>query len=488
MIRKLYAGDCLDILNDELAISPASVDLIYLDPPFNSNSKYNLPFKGKYKNATPVIAFEDTWSWGEKQDESYKKLKCSGTQGQLLANFIDNVRTIQKLENRKEKENNLSAYLVNMVERLIKMRTVLKNTGSIYLHCDPTASHYLKIMMDIIFGSKNFRNELVWYYRGAGTPRSDFARRHDIIFRYGKSRKETFFNPNPARQPYAETTRARFKHYIGNVRGDRDYGVQELHPEGKHPDDVITDIQPVAPSAKERLGYPTQKPLALLERIVETGSKEGDVILDPFCGCGTAVEAAEKLNRQWIGIDISTFSTGLIRERVVRNIQGLDQSMVEMYGVPTSIEEAKSLAKRDKFEFEKWVCGAIGAYGLYHPPGTRGADGGVDGILDFYPMYFDKKVKKERAIIQVKGGHVSPDNVKALYQTVLDTSSCAGVLVCFESQMRTVENNRKKDIFEDHFGKYPIIQGFTVEQLINNERLQLPQYQKREESQSVRLI
>ena len=144
-----------------MAISPASVDLIYLDPPFNSNSKYNLPFTGKYENAKPVIAFKDTWSWGDKQDEGYKKLKCSGTQGQLLANFIDNVRTIQKLENRKEKENNLSAYLVNMVVRLIKMRTVLKNTGSIYLHCDPTASHYLKIMMDIIFGSKNFRNELV---------------------------------------------------------------------------------------------------------------------------------------------------------------------------------------------------------------------------------------------------------------------------------------------------------------------------------------
>ncbi|MCY4263841.1 MAG: DNA methyltransferase, partial [Gammaproteobacteria bacterium] len=185
-----------------------------------------------------------------------------------------------------------------------------------YLHCDPTMSHYLKTTMDCIFGEDQFRNEIVWYYRGAGTPKLDFARRHDIIFRYASDKR--FFDPDPARQPYAEATKERFSHYIGNVRGSYDFGQQELNPKGKHPDDVICDIQPIAPSAKARLGYPTQKPLPLLDRIIQTSSHPNDIVLDPFCGCATTCVAAERLGRKWVGVDVSHKAFELVTLRLTK--------------------------------------------------------------------------------------------------------------------------------------------------------------------------
>ncbi|MYB34474.1 MAG: site-specific DNA-methyltransferase [Gammaproteobacteria bacterium] len=190
-----------------------------------------------------------------------------------------------------------------MAIRLIEMRRILKPTGTIYLHCDPKMNHYLKLLLDAILGVAQYRNELIWYYRGAGTPNVDFARRHDVIFRYSGHGENMYFDPDPGRQPYAQTTIDRFSHYIGNVRDGIDYGVQTLNDKGKHPDDVITDIQPVAPSAKIRF-YPTQKPIPLLERLNATSSKEGDMVFDPFCGGGTTMLAAEYLNRQWAGCDI----------------------------------------------------------------------------------------------------------------------------------------------------------------------------------------
>ena len=201
-----------------------------------------------------------------------------------------------------------------MAARVLQMRRVLKSTGSLYLHCDPHMGHYLKLVLDAIFGRRNFRNEIVWYYRGAGTPKKDFARRHDTLLRYAESGR--YFNPDPARQPYAIATVERFSHYIGNVRGDRDYGEQSLNPKGKHPDDVLTDIQPIAPSARARTGYPTEKPTALLERLIDTSCPPDSMVLDPFCGCATACIAAQKLRRQWAGIDISAKAAELVRQRM----------------------------------------------------------------------------------------------------------------------------------------------------------------------------
>ena len=232
-------------------------------------------------------------------------------------------------------------------------------------------------------------------------------------------------------------------------------------------------------NSKERLGYPTQKPLALLERIIKASSKPGDIILDPFCGCGTTVHAAETLRRRWIGIDISPFSTGLIRERIADNFPQLSKSDILIRGIPQTIEAARALAQRDQFEFEKWVCGFIGAEGMFREPGERGADGGVDGLLKFYPYRAEKFSKAEYAVVQVKGGKVTPDSVRALRETVDRIGVAAGVMVCFEQYMRTVDNQRSRDTFADKFGSYPVIQGYSIEKLLANAPLDLPTYGRR---------
>ena len=295
--RTMWTGDNLPILR---GMNSASVDLIYLDPPFNSKANYAAPIGSKAAGA----AFKDTWTLSDVDVEwiNLIEAKHPALHRVLLAAMT----------------NSDKSYLAYMAVRLLEMRRLLKPTGSIYLHCDPTMSHYLKIVMDAVFGRKAFHNELVWYYRGAGTPKRDFARRHDILLRYGGTTRH--FDPDPARQPYAEATVERFSHYIGNVRSDRDYGQQSLNPKGKHPDDVITDIQPIAPSAKARTGYPTQKPVELLQRIISTSSPQPGIVLDPFAGCATACIAAEIEQRQWAGIDISAKAAELVRLRMDREI------------------------------------------------------------------------------------------------------------------------------------------------------------------------
>ena len=296
--KTIWTGDNLDILR---GLNSESVDLIYLDPPFNSNRNYAAPVGSRAAGA----AFKDTWTlsdldtaWmgliADEQPAMYKVIETAGlTHGK-----------------------GMQSYLCMMAVRLLEMRRALRDTGSIYLHCDPTASHYLKLLMDSIFGPRNLINEIVWYYRGAGVPKASRARRHDTLLWYAKRTGGHFFDPDPVRLPYAEATQERFKHYIGNVRQNQDYGQQKLNPKGKHPDDVIAHIQPIAPSAKERVGYPTQKPLPLLENLISCSTNPGDVVLDPFCGCATACVAAEKLERRWVGIDISEKAVELVNMRL----------------------------------------------------------------------------------------------------------------------------------------------------------------------------
>ena len=300
--RTLFTYDNLPVMQ---GINSETIDLIYLDPPFNSKRNYAAPIGSQAAGA----AFKDTWSLDDIKKEWVEEIEADNkaTWAAIIsAGHISGEST--------------QAYLTYMAIRLIEMRRILKPTGTVYLHCDPTASHYLKLLMDGVFGQKNFCNEIIWYYRGAGIPKKHFARRHDTIFRYSKKSEELFFNPDPIRSPYAEATVKRFKFYIGNVRGGDDYGVQKLNPLGKHPDDVMTDIQPIAPSANERVGYPTQKPLALLERIIVASSNSNDVVLDPFCGCATTCIAAEKLERQWIGIDIEPEARNLVIQRLEKEI------------------------------------------------------------------------------------------------------------------------------------------------------------------------
>ena len=408
------------------------------------------------------------------------------------------------------------------------MRRVLSPTGSIYLHCDDTASHYLKLVMDAIFGQRNYRSEIVWKrtYAHSDTKqgRKQPGRIHDTLLLYTKGNDWTW---NPIYVKHDKEYVERFYKHVeprtgrrytldnltgpyGAAKGNPYYEVmgvsrywrysharmQELIDAGRvvqvRPgavprykryldempgvplQDVWTDIGPIAAQARERLGYPTQKPIALLERIIAASCPEGGLILDPFCGCGTAIHAAEQEGQRWIGIDISTFAVGLIRNRVVNAFDGLTIDDVPVRGIPINVKDAEELAERNKLEFEKWVCGEIGAEGLFHEPGQGGADGGVDGVLPFVPIRWGKSPKPEWAIIQVKGGNVTPDSVRALETTVNRLGATAGVFVCFNRYMKTVENQRGNALFSDDVNNYPVIQGYSVEDLLAHKPLDLP--------------
>lgn len=373
---------------------------------------------------------------------------------------------------KRKRTSSLASYLLNMSERLFAIRRVLKDTGVIYLHCDWNAGHYIKIVMDVIFDKKNFRNEIVWCYSGGGIPGKDFPRKHDTLFRYTNSDIYTF---HVIRKPYKENTQQVGIHSTYSGKGNK----IDLE-RGTPITDWWTDIKTVTGWNPERLGYPTQKPLALLERIITTSSNEDDLILDPFCGCGTAVHAAEKLGRQWIGVDISHFAVGLMQRRVLdpENNLGLSLSDISVHKAPLTADDAKRMALQDRFKFEEWVLGYLQANQLQK---GRGPDGGIDGILEFYTLFEQDEegnVKGERqgAIVQVKSGKVTPDAVKALHSTVLTSNLTAGIFVCFKEYKNTVENvlGNIKDEFRDVSGSYPVMQWLSVEDMLNGVDPKLP--------------
>ncbi len=527
--RILYSDDCLNVLNDHQALPTGSVDLIYLDPPFNSKSIYNLPFVGRDKDTRPVEAFTDTWSWGP-QEERYLAELAAGLESRILASIIDLANYVdrQKAGGGGGSKLSLSSYLINMAVRLLAMRRVLSPKGSIYLHCDDTASHYLKLLMDAIFGQQNYRSEIVWKRTFAHSDtkqgRKQPGRIHDTLLLYTKGNDWTW-NPIYVKHDreyvekfYKSVEEGTGRRYTldnltgpyGAAKGNPQYEVMGITRHWRYSQermqalidagrvvqtrpgavprykryldempgvplqDVWTDIGPIPAQARERLGYPTQKPIALLERIIAASCPKEGLILDPFCGCGTSIHAAEALGRNWIGIDISAFAIGLVRNRVVNAFDGLTIDDVPVRGVPVNIGEARALAQRSKQEFEKWVCGEIGAEGLFKDPGTPGPDGGVDGVLPFVPIRFGKTIKPEWAIVQVKGGNVTPDSVKALETTVDRMGATAGIFVCFDRYMQTVENQRGRGRFEDDAGSYPKIQGYSVEDLLAHKPLDLP--------------
>ena len=286
-----------------------------------------------------------------------------------------------------------------------------KETGSVYLHCDWHASHHLKVMMDDVFSGGEFQNEVIWYYRGAGVSPRRWARRHDTILFYTKGKDEWTFNPDPVRGEYAEATKERFKHYVGNVRKGGNFGEQNLNPAGKHPDDVW-EISIVAPSAKARLGYPTQKPEELLERIVLASSNPGDIVLDPFAGCGTTQVVAERLGREWIGIDISPTAVNLMRRRLLTATNGAAD--VKLIGMPTSEADLKALKP---FEFQNWVMQQTSATASPRKSGDMGIDG-----LSF--MYHDP--------IQVKQSEKVGRNVVDNFETAVERSGKdTGYIIAF---------------------------------------------------------
>lgn len=408
----LFYGDCLRVLSEELP--PDSVDLIYLDPPFNSKRNYNMNMGGKAQ----TTVFRDTWKWSNEQREAQEYIaERDVTLRVALDNLIDFV-TVTMGENA-----GLRAYLVYMAARLLACRTVLKETGSIYLHCDPTAGHYLKILMDAVFKAKNFRNDIAWAYKSRPQSKKYFGRKHDMILFYVKSETKYTFNWIEVSRPLSPTTIAKYRLQDDDGRKYRLQGrgitgspirsAKDVSPQWEldSPDLVVRDyldeknevaredwwidIDPLNQNARNRRGWDTQKPPALLKRIILASSNEGDLVLDPFCGCGTAVETAQTLGRRWIGIDVEPLAVDVMANNL-RDECGIDPAI---RGIPYNFEQAERLAKTAPYEFERWVLRLVpGA----QPNLRQVGDGGLDGRS--YVDVEDEKGKQPLYGFQVKGG------------------------------------------------------------------------------------
>lgn len=518
MQSKLYYGDNLDVLQRHIADD--SVDLIYLDPPFNSNASYNVLFSEQdgSRAAAQIKAFEDTWSWDAAAAAAYEQVveRGGGVAAALMA-----FRTLIP-------ESNMLAYLSMMAPRLVELRRCLKPTGSIYLHCDPTASHYLKILMDAIFNPQNFRSEIVWKRYGShNDARRNYASVHDIILYYCKSR-ECAFNPQYGEHD-AEYLARSYRHEDGDGRR---YRVQNLaspnprpnltysykasngityepHPNGwkvteermreldaqgrlffpkkkdgrlaiknyldemKGPplSDVWTDIKPLTGSHAERLGYPTQKPEALLQRIILASSREGDVILDPFCGCGTTISAAQQLRRIWIGIDVTHLAINLIKYRLQDEYGRKVNETYEVVGEPVSIEDATQLASEDPYQFQFWALGLLGARPVEE---KKGADRGIDGRIYFHDEPTGGKTKQ--VIISVKAGKTGPEHVRSLQAVVEREEAQIGVLITLHEPTKNMRGEAASSgVYKTSmWGTHPKIQLITVGELLEGKAISMP--------------
>jgi site-specific DNA-methyltransferase (adenine-specific) len=525
MTNTLYYGDNLKILREY--IPAASVDLVYLDPPFNSNRSYNVLFKdesGKDSQAQ-IEAFDDTWHWNDETEASYRELvtDIAGDVGAMIEALRSVIGT-----------NQMMAYLVMMAIRLVELHRVLKPTGSLYLHCDPTASHYLKIVLDTIFGPENYRNEIVWKRTNThNDAKTKFPDVSDSILYYGKSKQAKF---TPQIEPHSDEYIEKFYRFDdGDGRGRYSIDnmtspsprpnmmyvwmgfpypekgwryqretMQKLHEEGRiwYPvnkdgtmdysrrprlkrylneqegaviGNVWTDIGLLQAVSAEMLGYPTQKPLALLERIISASSNAGDLVLDPFCGCGTAVAAAEKLGRRWVGIDITHLSIALQKYRLEQMFPGIKLKIV---GEPEDIGAARQLATDDRYQFQWWALSLVRAKPLGGEAGSKtgkkGADKGIDGVINFID---DNSNKSKRVLVQVKSGHVNSATIRDLVGTVTREGAAMGVLVTLEASTRDMraEASSAGVYSSPGWGQdYPRIQILTIEELLAGAQVKMP--------------
>lgn len=516
MTNRLYYGDNLQVLREHIATE--SVDLTYLDPPFNSQATYNVLFRSPAgeRSQAQIEAFEDTWHWNDSAEQAFDEVMQSGNTD--VAELLRTLRAFLK-------ENDLMAYLTMMAVRLLELHRVLKPTGSLYLHCDPTASHYLKILLDAIFKKENYQNEITWKRRvgmsSAVHESNHFGVCTDIIFFYSKSEENKFypqynkddpdyqnyinerftmidkdgrrFQPtslvNPAYRPnliyeykgykpppngwmitkekmekWDLEGRIYFpKEKAGRLR--RKSFADEL--KGMPIQNLWLDIPELNSQSTERLGYPTQKPLALLERIIQASSNPGDVVLDPFCGCGTAVHAAQKLGRQWIGIDITHLAISLIEKRLKDAFPGI---AFEVHGTPKDLAGARDLAKRDKYQFQWWAVSLVNA--VPYGGKKKGADTGIDGLIYFKTG----KNITEKAIVSVKGGgNVNVAMVRDLAHVVDREQAKIGVFITLTEPTKPMQVEAVKvGFYETDYGKYPKLQIITIEQLLTGQKPQMP--------------
>ena len=458
--RTLFFGDNLEVMEER--IPDDFFDLIYLDPPFNSNRNYNVLFKeGKVDSTAQIRAFEDTWEWTPQTIRIFEELKENrNPQISILMNSLFEIM----------RDTPMMAYLVNMTARLLPLRRVLKSTGSIYLHCDPTASHYLKIIMDVIFIKQNFRNEIIWCYTRPSSPYKQFPRTHDVILFYTKTDDAPFYR-DAIRIPYDVETIARTNRNPGDksVMGER--GKDRLNPLGKIPESWWR-IPMLQGNARERLGYPTQKPEALLERIILASTKEGDWVLDPFCGCGTSLAVAERLHRNWIGIDISMQAVNIISKRMKYHFSDIK---INIDGIPMDYESSAALAERDKFAFQDWAITLVGA----NPPGgetKRGPDRGIDGIILFRDKVDYANPKLRKILIQVKGGGVNRGDIAKLKGDIEREDAPMGILITLREP--TSEMKREAALAGEYkyteSTTFPKIQILSIKDWFDGKEVKIP--------------
>lgn len=516
--NKLFYGDNLPVMREHVANE--SVDLVYLDPPFNSNRSYSVIFGTRVNDDAnaQIQAFDDTWTWTADTERQYRDIMVHST-----ADVADAVEAFRKLLGTSD----AMAYLVMMTPRLVEMHRVLKPTGSLWLHCDPTMSHYLKMLLDAIFDPRDFRNELIWNRTGAkGYQTRRLASNHDVILCYGKG-EDIKWNNDAAFLPYdpddldpktaqkysnVDAAGRRYQlvslvgpndprpnltyEFLGVTRRWRwskermeqaykDGRVVQTKPgavprqkqyldeqRGKPLSDVWTDIPPLNSQAAERLGYPTQKPLALLERIIRLTTEPGDVVLDPFCGCGTTVDAAQKLGRKWIGIDITYISIDLIVKRLMATFGESVMDSIDLDGIPYDMQSAERLFERSPFDFERWAVSLLHA----QPNEKQVGDKGIDGVRRF--IIDNTTVGK--VLVSVKGGKtVPPTFVRDLAGTVASARDAQlGVLITLRDSLtrgaQEVIDTAGVWTHPANGQVFPLLQHLSVRQLLSGERPNLP--------------
>ena len=445
----LYYGDCLDILRD---FPSDCVDLICLDPPFNSNAKYSTIFRNSGLNINAQIkAFDDMWLWDPKSAERVRDIKnaIANPASKVIAGFEQFIP-----------QSPMLSYTSYMAQRLFTMHRVLKDTGSIYLHCDPTASHYLKLVMDAVFGVKNFRNEIVWHYRRWTAGNKNFQRMHDVLLRYTKSDNFKF---NVQYEPYGDWIKKDYTYTDKDgrrwrwhtVKGERYKVYLEDENRGVKLNDVW-QIPHLGSTANERLGYPTQKPIALYERIIKASSNPGDIVLDPFAGCGTTIEAALINNRRAVGIDILPFALRLINQYRLRP-NGIDTLPIQ--GVPVDLQTAFALAAADPFKFQDWSISLID--GLAANPQKVG-DEGIDGFGMFYHKPDNMDTKAIIVQVTASAGSQKPKFDK-LQSDVRSHNAAMGILITRDAQ--TAFNRWRVNLPPIAFGEttFAPMQCFSIE-------------------------
>ena len=522
----LYYGDNLGILRKY--IPDASVDLVYLDPPFNSNRAYSVIFKDESGNNFDAqqVAFDDSWHWGPNAEAMYAYLTNTAKhEGRIPSQ----VSTLIAALHSGIRPSPMLAYLVEMTVRLVELHRVLKPTGSLYLHCDPTASHYLKLLLDAIFGPDRFLSEIIWKRTSAHSDAHRPGPVHDVILFYSRTDSYTwnpqyeahsagylashYRNSDAAGRPFtlSDLTAAGVRHgssgkiwrgFDPTAKGNHwkftVEGLDALDAEGRiywppklggwpryirfldevrgtTIQDVWTDIDPINAKALERLGYPTQKPAALLERIIAMSTNPGDVVLDPFCGCGTALVAAQTHGRKWIGIDITWLAIAVMKARLLDSFPpGSPQEVtdVPVVGQPTEVGGARALLAdgtlESRYQFQWWALNLVGA----KPVGgveKKGADQGIDGLITFT----DAKGELQSVLVSVKSGGVNSGMVQGL-KGAMDTHKAAiGLFVTLEEPSGPMKQEATTAGFyhSELTGRdYPKLQILSIRELLEEHK------------------